>query len=128
MGAAAWLEDTEVEVAPGVESEVELRVRNTGSVLDEFSFSPIGMAQGWISVEPPSVSLFPGAEEPVRVHFRPPRLHTTLAGASPFAVKVVPREDPESTAVVEGTIHVSPFEERGVDLVPETSRGRRTGT
>jgi hypothetical protein len=127
MGAAAWLEDNEVEVAPGAEFEVELRVRNTGSVLDEFSFSPIGMAQGWISVEPSILSLFPGAEEEVRVHFRPPRLHTTLAGDSPFAVKVVPREDPESTAVVEGTLHVAPFEERSIDLLPVTSRGRRVG-
>ena len=128
MGAAAWLEDTEVAVAPGLESEVELRVRNTGSVLDEFSFAPIGMAQGWISIEPAVLSLFPGAEQGVRLHFRPPRLHTTLAGASPFAVKVVPREDPESTAVVEGTLVVAPFEERSVDLVPSTSRGRRAGT
>ena len=61
----------------------------------------------------------------MQIHFRPPRLHTTLAGASPFAVKVVPREDPESTAVVEGTLHVTSFEERGADLVPTTSRGRR---
>ena len=128
MGASAWLEITEVEVDPGTESAVEMRVRNTGSVLDEFSFSPVGMAQGWISVEPSIVSLFPGAEEGVQIHFRPPRLHTTLAGASPFAVKVVPREDPESTSVVEGTLYVTPFDERGVDLVPATSRGRRVGT
>ena len=97
MGASAWLEETEVEVDPGTEAAVEMRVRNTGPLMDEFSFSPVGMAQGWISVEPSIVSLFPGAEEQVQVHFRPPRLHTTLAGASPFAVKVVPREDPEST-------------------------------
>ena len=122
MGASAWLEETEVAVDPGTEAAVELRVRNTGPMMDEFSFAPVGMAQGWISVEPSIVSLFPGAEEQVQVHFRPPRLHTTLAGASPFAVKVVPREDPESTSVVEGTLHVSPFEERGVDLVPTTSR------
>jgi hypothetical protein len=128
MGAAAWLEDTDVEVAPGLESEVELRIRNTGAVLDEFSFAPIGMAQGWISVEPSVLSLFPGAEEGVRLHFRPPRLYTTLAGASPFAVKVVPREDPESTAVVEGTVHVAPFDERTVDLIPAVSRGRRAAT
>jgi hypothetical protein len=127
MGASAWLEETEVEVDPGTEAAVELRVRNTGPLMDEFSFSPVGMAQGWISVEPSIVSLFPGAEEQVQVHFRPPRLHTTLAGASPFAVKVVPREDPESTSVVEGTLLVAPFEERGVDLVPTTSRGSRAG-
>jgi len=127
MGASVWLEETDIAVDPGTESAVELRVRNTGAVLDEFSFAPVGMAQGWISVEPSIVSLFPGAEEQVQVHFRPPRLHTTLADASPFAVKVVPREDPESTSVVEGTLHVSPFEELGVDLVPTTSRGARTG-
>jgi hypothetical protein len=127
MGASAWLEVTDVEVDPGTEAAVELRVRNTGPMMDEFSFAPVGMAQGWISVEPSIVSLFPGAEEQVQVHFRPPRLHTTLAGASPFAVKVVPREDPESTSVVEGTLHVSPFEERGVDVIPTTSRGARVG-
>jgi hypothetical protein len=127
MGASAWLEATEVEVDPGTEAAVEMRVRNTGPVMDEFSFAPVGMAQGWIFVEPSIVSLFPGAEEQVQVHFRPPRLHTTLAGASPFAVKVVPREDPESTSVVEGTLHVTPFEELGVDLVPTTSRGHRAG-
>jgi hypothetical protein len=127
MGASAWLEVTEVAVDPGTEAAVEMRVRNTGSMMDEFSFAPVGMAQGWISVEPSIISLFPGAEEHVQVHFRPPRLHTTLAGASPFAVKVVPREDPESTSVVEGTLHVAPFEERGVDLIPTTSRGRRVG-
>src|SRR5215471_13417174 len=118
MGASVWLEETEIAVDPGTESVAELRVRNTGAVLDEFSFAPVGMAQGWISVEPSSVSLFPGDEEGVQIHFRPPRLSTTLAGASPFAVKVVPREDPESVSVVEGTLVVAPFEERSVDLVP----------
>jgi hypothetical protein len=127
MGASLWLEESEIAVDPGTESAVELRVRNTGSVLDEFSFSPVGMAQGWISVEPATVSIFPGDEEGVQIHFRPPRLSTTLAGASPFAVKVVPREDPESVAVVEGTLHVSPFDEQGADLLPVTSRGRRVG-
>jgi len=127
MGASAWLEVTDIQVDPGTEAAVEMRLRNTGSVMDEFSFAPVGMAQGWISVEPSIVSLFPGAEEAVQIHFRPPRLFTTLAGASPFAVKVVPREDPESTSVVEGTLHVTAFDERGIDLVPTTSRGRRSG-
>jgi hypothetical protein len=52
MGASAWLEVTEVEVDPGTEAAVEMRVRNTGPLMDEFSFAPVGMAQGWISVEP----------------------------------------------------------------------------
>ena len=60
MGAASGSRTPRSQVDPGVESEVELSVRNTGSVLDEFSFAPIGMAQGWISIEPPSRVAVPG--------------------------------------------------------------------
>ena len=62
MGASATLQATELLVTPGTEQAIELRVRNTGTVVDQFTFQPIGLAAGWISVEPPQVSLFPGAE------------------------------------------------------------------
>jgi hypothetical protein len=125
MGASASLDATEVEVFPGEETTVELHVTNTGTTLDEFSFAPVGMAQGWISVEPPSVSLYPGAASTVRLQLRPPRSFATTAGQSPFAVKVVSHEDPESSVAVEATVNVAPFVERTIELVPETARGRR---
>jgi hypothetical protein len=128
MAASASLGTTEVDVEPGGETSLELRVRNVGPTLDEFSFAPIGLAQGWITVEPPSVSLRPGAEQFVHVQLRPPRAYTTVAGASPFAVKVVSHEDPESSVAVEATVNVAPFAERTVDLVPETARGRRAAS
>lgn len=127
MGASASLQQTDVTVAPGSEATVDLRVRNTGTVVDQFTFQAIGTAQGWTTVEPPQVSLFPGAEETVRVYFRPPRAHTTLAGVSPFAVKVTSREDPEGSVVEEGVLNIEPFDDRFAELVPRTSRGARHG-
>jgi hypothetical protein len=125
MGASASLSTSEVTVAPGAEASVDLKVRNTGTVVDQLTFSPIGTASGWMQVEPPQVSLFPGAEETVRVFFRPPRVSTTLAGATPFAVKVASREDPDGSTVEEGVVTVEPFDDRGVELNPRTNRGRR---
>jgi hypothetical protein len=127
MGASASLQTTELTVVPGGEAQAELRVRNTGTVVDQFTFSPIGTAQGWITVEPPQVSLFPGAEETVRVLFRPPRAHTTPAGPSPFAIKVNSREDPEGSVVEEGVVTVEPFDDRTGELIPRTSSGSRSG-
>jgi hypothetical protein len=128
MGASASLETAEVDVEPGGETSLELRVRNIGTAVDEFSFAPVGLAQGWISIEPPSVSLRPGAEQAVHVQLRPPRSYATAAGASPFAVKVVSHEDPENSVAVEGTVNVASFVERAIDLVPETARGRRSAS
>jgi hypothetical protein len=126
MGASASLQTTEITVTPGSETLTELRVRNTGTVVDQFTFTPIGTAQGWITVEPPQVSLFPGAEETVRVLFRPPRSHTTSAGPSPFAVKVNSREDPEGSVVEEGVVNVEAFGDLSLELIPRTSRARRS--
>src|SRR5690348_12370503 len=108
MGVSASLQTNELEVAPGSEVTTEFRVRNSGSVVDQFTFQPLGPASGWMELDPPTVSLFPGAEETVRVIFRPPKASTSTAGPAPFAVRVLSREDPEGSVVEEGTITVEP--------------------
>lgn len=127
MGASASLQATELRVAPGGEVTTELRVRNTGTVVDQFTFHPLGSAASWMVIEPAQVSLFPGAEETVQVIFRPPRIATTPSGPTAFAVRAESREDPEGSAVEEGVVHVEPFDERTVEVVPHTTRGRRKG-
>jgi hypothetical protein len=57
--------------------------------------------------------------------FRPPRVYTTTAGPSPFGVRVLSHEDPDGSVVEEGTVTVEAFDERTVELIPHTSRGRR---
>ena len=72
MGAAASLEPHALDVDPGGVATCQITVRNTGSVVDEFAFSVLGPAGAWAEVEPPSLSLFPGAEGTATVRFRPP--------------------------------------------------------
>ena len=81
MGATVTLIAPVVRVEPGQEGWVELRLRNTGSVVDEFTLDVLGPSGAWALVEPPTISLFPGAEGMAKAIFRPPRHATTQAGA-----------------------------------------------
>jgi hypothetical protein len=128
MGALALLETAAIAVTPGSEAAVTVRVRNTGTVVDQFTIDVLGDAEGWALAEPPSLSLFPGAEETTRVVFRPPRSPEVPAGPLPFGVRVQSREDPAGSVVEEGTLHVEPFSDTVAELAPRTSRGSRGAT
>jgi hypothetical protein len=126
MGAAATLSQGAITVDPGGEAGCQITVRNTGTVVDQFTFEIIGDNAGWTFIEPESVSLFPGAEQVVEVRFRPPRTPDVAAGTYPFAIKVMPQEDAEGTVVEEGTLSVAAFTDTTAELLPRTSRGRRS--
>ncbi|HMC08696.1 MAG TPA: hypothetical protein VKL22_05190 [Actinomycetota bacterium] len=124
MGAAASLNPTTMPVEPGSEAISEIRVRNTGKVVDQFLLGVVGDPAAWASVEPPSLSLLPGDEGVATVRFRPPRSSDVRAGSFPFGVKVVSKEDPEGSVTEEGTLEVAPFRDLGAELIPRTARGR----
>lgn len=113
-----------LRVDPGGDTSFEISVRNTGTIVDEFSFEIRGDPAPWASVEPAVLRLFPGAEGLVTVRFRPPKTPTTRAGLTPFGVKVISKEDPEGTIVEEGTLEIGSFSENTVELIPRTSHGR----
>jgi hypothetical protein len=125
MGAAATLSATMLVAEPGEEATCEITVRNTGTVVDQFTCEVIGEAAGWATVEPASVSLFPGGDEAVTVKFRPPRDYHVPAGPIDFGVKIVPQEDSDGATVEEGVIEVAPFVDTTAELLPRTTRGRR---
>ena len=127
MGSSASLDRPELAVEPGQQVSAQLRVRNNGSVVDQFTFEGLGAGAAWIETEPEVLSLFPGAEGAVTVHFRPPRSPNTAPGPTPFGVKVISAEDPTGSAVEEGVITVGRFADRSVELYPLTARGRRRG-
>jgi hypothetical protein len=102
---------------------IEVRIKNTGTVVDEFSIDVLGDAAGWAAVDPPTVSLCPGADATVRAVFSPPRLASTPAGQVPFGLRVRSKEDPAGSAVEEGSVQVGSFMEPHAELVPRTSRG-----
>jgi len=125
VGATVSLSPGEQAAEPGQSATFTMRVRNTGSVVDEFTFEPIGEGAGWIRVEPGVLPLFPSAEETVRVVVTPPRDASSRAGPLAFAVKASSREDAANSAVAEATVQVQPFTDLLGELVPRTVRGRR---
>jgi hypothetical protein len=127
MGTSVSLQQTALAVQPGESVSTELRVRNTGDVVDQFSFQPLGDAAPWITVEPPTVRLFPETDALVTVTIAPPRDSSSTPGIATWAVKAVPKEDPVGAAVGEGTVDVGSFVELGAELQPGTGRSRFTG-
>jgi len=125
VGASVTLATSVIQVEPGGEAALEVRLRNTGTVVDEFSIDVLGDAAAWTVAEPPTISLFPGADGTVRVAFRPPRSAQIAAGSLPFGIRTQSREDPEGTTVEEGVVEVLAFYEPFAELVPRTSRGSR---
>ena len=127
MGASASFEQSRLNVVPGEHTETQLRVRNTGSVVDQFTFESIGVGAEWITVSPAELSLFPAAEETVVVSIDAPRAPTTRQGPTPFAVRVVSREDPTGSVVEEGVLDVAAFDDRRLELLPALSSSSRQG-
>ena len=127
MGASATLSPPALTVEPGARAICTVRVRNTGNVVDEVHLEVLGDAGSWATVEPSTLSLFPGTDGTATVTFAPPRSAGVQAGAVAFAVRVTPREDPHGMTVEEGTVEVLPFTELGAEMVPRTARGSRRG-
>lgn len=125
MGAIAALEPSALQVLPGEQGTATLRVRNAGSVVDEFTFDVVGDAAGWISVTPEVLRLLPGSEEQATVVLQPPRSADAAAGDVPFGIRVNSKEDPTGSVVEEGTVTVAPFAELTAELLPRTSQGSR---
>jgi hypothetical protein len=128
MGAAAFLETKSVAVDPGMEAVASIRVRNTGTVVDQFTLSILGDPQAWSTVEPLTLSLFPGAEETARITFRPPRSAEVPAGEMPFGIRIDSKEDPAGDVVEEGVLNIGVFTDTYAELAPRTSRGSRKAT
>lgn len=121
------LEPASTTVDPGTSTSVRLRVRNTGDVVDEYRFEPVGDLAPWTTVEPPTLRLYPGTTGTVELTFAPPRTPDATAGPNPYAVRITPTEHPEAVTVPEGNVTVTPFTEVRAELVPPTVKGRFRG-
>ncbi|MFJ2442340.1 hypothetical protein ACIOWG_18230 [Streptomyces sp. NPDC087658] len=121
------LEPASTTVDPGSSTTVRLRLRNTGDVVEEYRFVPVGAISPYIGVEPATVRLYPGTTGTVELTFAPPRTPDATAGPNPYGVQIIPTEHPEATTVVEGNLTITPFVEIRAELVPPTVKGRFRG-
>lgn len=112
---------------PGGSTTVRLRLRNTGDVVDEYRFEPVGDIAPWTTVEPQTLRIYPGTTGTVELTFAPPRTPDATAGPNPYAVRITPTEHPEATTVPEGNLTITPFTEIRTELVPPTVKGRFRG-
>ncbi len=110
---------------PGGEATCSVLVRNTGTVVDQFTVVVLGDTQAWAQVEPATVNLLPNEDETVVIRFRPPRSSEVAAGAVPFGIRVSSREDPAGSVVEEGTLDVGMLTDVQIELIPRKTRGRR---
>src|SRR5438309_7198329 len=124
MAATAALASKAVTVTPGGEAVTEVRVLNSGTVVDQFTLEVLGDASAWAIVEPAVVPLFPGAEAVARIKFKPPKSSSVPARAVPFAIRVKSREDARASLVEEGVVEVGPFNDTSAELIPRTAKGR----
>ena len=128
MGALVTLASKALEVVPGSVASCTVTVKNTGTVVDQFTIDVLGDPGAFASAEPPALSLFPGAEGTAVVSFAPPRDAATPAGALPFGIRARSQEDPGGSAVEEGVLAVGTFSDTFAELVPRASRGSRGAT
>ncbi|GAA1906835.1 hypothetical protein GCM10009716_15880 [Streptomyces sodiiphilus] len=114
-------------VEPGGEAELTVRVLNSGDTVEEVRFEVAGPCADWATVEPESLSLYPGASASATLRLRPPREPSLAAGELPIGVRVVPTSDKSEVTVPEGTVTVLPFSEVTAELVPRSTHGAWRG-
>jgi hypothetical protein len=128
MSVLATIEPADLKVDAGAETSLLVRVRNRGTIVDRFDIAVVGPTAPWATVDPPNLRLFPDKEGEARVTFRPPRAPNPAADTYPFGVAVRAASDAAASTVEEGRIVVAPFIQLTSEIVPQTSRGSRSGS
>src|SRR5579863_7920332 len=101
MGAVAQLSPAEIDAEPGRPATLTIQIRNTGNVVDRFSFEALGPAAAWVTFAPETLSLFPQASGTITATISVPREPSAAAGPVPLGVRAVSSEDPAGSVVEE---------------------------
>jgi hypothetical protein len=121
---SATIQPELVEVEPGADSGCVLDVRNVSDIVESYRLEVLGDAAAWTTLEPPTVSVFPGDAARVVVRFHPPRDGRVPAADVPFAIRVTPSQAPAAAVVPEGVVRVAPYTATTAEIRPRTSVGR----
>ncbi|HVE19060.1 MAG TPA: hypothetical protein VNB52_08245, partial [Ilumatobacteraceae bacterium] len=126
MAAQAWFSRSDIEVVPGTSAVFQLTIVNLGDTTETFSLAPVGLAAGWTTIRPGSVTLFGGSQEVVDVEVQPPLLPSTTSGPTALTVRIVPQNDPDDVGSSETTLQVGPTFTRRLHMLQPALRARRT--
>lgn len=111
----------------GAAATCTLSVTNAGSIVETYTLSIVGELEPYASVEPGTLSLYPGSEGSATVTILVPADANLPAGDLPFGVLVTPTAEPGETEVPEAVAHLQPTRDVTAELTPRTSHGSRNG-
>ncbi|HEY0519304.1 MAG TPA: hypothetical protein VGC84_07405, partial [Ilumatobacteraceae bacterium] len=126
MAAQAWFSRSDIEVVPGTSAVFQMTIVNLGDTTESFSLAPVGLAAGWTTIRPGSVTLFGGSQEVVDIEVHPPLLPSTTAGPTALTVRIVPQSDPDDVGSSETTLQVGATYTRRLHMLQPALRARRT--
>jgi hypothetical protein len=126
------IEPTELNVEPGGQARVEVTIRNTGSIVENYRVDVVGEVAGqgppeWAQVHPPEVSVYPKEKGTAIVVLAPPAGIATGSGRFPFGIRVISTVPPHASAVAEGDVEVGRMFGLQATITPLTSTGRWRG-
>lgn len=128
MSVQLWFAQDEISVRPGESTSLSLAVENVSDRTESYTVIPAGLAAAWTTVTRPNITLFGGSRDVIEVVVRPPAIHTTSAGPTAVAVRVIPQSAPDDAVVAETIAVVDPFDDRRVVALQPLQRGRRRAT
>ena len=125
MSVQVWFAPDEVTVRPGEPASLSLAIENAGDSTESYAVIPAGLSAAWTTVTRTNVTLFGGSRDIVEVVVRPPAIHTTTAGPTAVAVRVIPQSEPDDTVVAETIVAVGAFDDRRITMLQPLQRVRR---
>jgi hypothetical protein len=128
VSVQVWFAQDEISVVPGEATSLSLAVENVGDRTESYTVIPAGLTAAWTTVTRPNITLFGGSRDVVEVVVRPPAIHSTTAGPTALAVRVIPQSDPDEAVVAETIVAVRPFDERRITTLQPVQRARRRAT
>ena len=128
VSVQAWFAQDEITIRPGSTTTLSLSVENLGEHTEAYTIIPAGLTAAWTTVTRPNVTLFGGSRDVIEIVIRPPAIHTTTAGPTPAAVRVIPQQQPDEAIVAETLLDVQSFDDRRITMLQPLRRGRRRAT
>lgn len=124
-GLAVQVSDTHLDVVPGEAGTLEVVLRNTGSLVEQFVVRLVGEAASFATVSIPQLQVYPGDEARTQVTFAPPRAVQPNAGMHRWIVDVASTVSPQRDQI-EGTVTVAGYTDVAAALDPTRTKGRGT--
>ncbi|WP_159604860.1 COG1470 family protein [Agromyces humi] len=124
MATTATITPTSASVDPGTPVSFTLTVLNDTLLVESFELAPVGQVAAWATVEPSTLTIYPGKSETATVTVLAPRSPESMIGEVALGVRARAVEQPDAMAVAETELTVLPFAQTEAELTPRIARGR----